>query len=380
MPCKAGLQASLSAVCLLCGCHLFVAALPPNCRQRVECKSGRHPHRPFLTRSWPFAILDDDQVMKLLDLQHPSPLLDSALQQQQRQVEAQLATQRAQQEAAAQQAQQAEQQRQMEAAAALQQVQQARQQQPPVARLLPQLVAGVPASLRPPQQQGLAPGATTQQPPVPQLLPAGAHVPPAPAGPQAGQASRLQLSEAIGSPTAAAAAGLGSIVSAMELGSPPAGAALAAAGGGSGPGAALVAAAQQQQQQQPQLRQAGVPTLAPAGGIKLEPEVAAIGAPAAVASATVPPQLQLAAGWPVMGGYPGGSAAQQQQLPHLRPAAAATLQQFEQQQQLQQQAAQPQQVLPQQSWAQQPMQQQQQPVLRPAMPTAPTLQPAQVPR
>ncbi|KAI7840071.1 hypothetical protein COHA_006201 [Chlorella ohadii] len=85
-------------------------------------------------------------------------------------------------------------------------------------------------------------------------------------------------------------------------------------------------------------------------------------------------QRQLAAGWPVLGGYPGGPAllAQQQELPQLRPAAAATLQQFQQQQQqVQQQQQQQHQLLPPQPWPQQQSGQQQQPVLRPALQPAP---------
>ncbi|KAL4424767.1 hypothetical protein ABPG77_000807 [Micractinium sp. CCAP 211/92] len=295
---------------------------------------------------WPFVLYDDDRVMRLMGLHHPQAHLLSALEQQGQ------PEQHAQQPQQQQQPGEIKQEIYKQPAQQQQQAQHQHQhqhQQLSIADRTPSLRPSQDATLKQTQQQQ-----TQQQTQQQQLAPVAATLQPlgpprlTPSRGQAGgrlPTPALQLSPAPGSPTAA---GLGSSVSAMDLGSPPASAGHStAAGAGSGARAfSEPATAQQQQQQQPILR----PAATVAAGVKSEPaghpgngavlpSLAPAGLHPAAAQLLQPLQLQHG-DWAQWAAAIGGAAASSPlpthaPIPLLRPANVAAWPVAQQQQQQQ---------------------------------------------
>ncbi|PSC75281.1 transcription factor DPB [Micractinium conductrix] len=335
-------------------------------------------------QQWPFVLYDDDRIMRLMGLHQPQPCLVAALheqqaQQAQHQHQHQHQHQQQQQQAAddegaavaiksepmQQEQQQAQQQQQQQRQQPPSQQQRQQQQQPQHLQHQQHVMAGAPPSLQrqpqqpPPQQQQQWSALASPAYPPPAAVAAAQ---PTPGKPADGRlpTPALQLSPLLGSPTAVAA-GLGSSVSAMELGSPPASAARQAAAGSSGAGFFAQQQQRQQQQQQQQQhyhhpeQQQQQPLLRPAGLAPLpaKPAHPSGGSPA---NGLVPARLVPAAplgmcpmpagSWP--GQWAGGISAAvaaglqasgtappahsgQPTIPLLRPAATISSRQVQQQ-------------------------------------------------
>ncbi|KAL4437144.1 hypothetical protein ABPG75_004283 [Micractinium tetrahymenae] len=310
---------------------------------------------------WPFVLYDDDRVMRLMGLHRAQPQLLAALEEQQPSLAGQSEQQQVQQQQLAAIKQESQQQ-QLAAIKQESQQQQAQQQQQQQQQVQQRTLAGAPPSLQPSQaaqmqqqqQHGHLPPVLAQeqrQQQEQQPRAAGSAAPDSlglprltPSKGQAGgrlPTPALQLSPAAGSPTAMAA-GLGSSVSAMDLGSPPASAGRSAVAVGAGTGGTSVLfqalsapQQQQQQQQQPLLRPAAPVLVAAPGAVKAEPlpHAGSGAAPPSLAPAgqhpAAPQLLPPQAGWLHWagifdgGGHSAGMLPGQSAIPLLRPANGA---------------------------------------------------------